>query len=210
MAKVSKRTRLAYVTVAAMSSTFIGSPAWANCVSQAPVDPKSIICDNVGANGWEGSATDGLKVVVNSGSTVLNNQDGTPPPPALITTGASSSLINNSGDENNGVGGSLGINSGNHATGAIAVGGGSQVTNNSNAKMVGAVSFGSATGANVNVLNNLYSHSGATNLIGYMDSDVTSAPGAWKSSLGALPNVVAVCRSAGLTVGPLRDHGIPA
>jgi hypothetical protein len=49
---------------------------------------------------------------------------------------------------------------------------------------------------------------GATLLL--HDSDVTSAPGAWKSSLGALPNVVAVCRDAGLTVGPLRDHGIPA
>jgi hypothetical protein len=133
MAKVSKRTRLAYVTAAALGSTFIGSPAWASCVSQAPVDPKSIICDNIGANGWEGSATDSLKVVVNAGATVLNNQDGTAPPPALITTGATSSLINSSGDENNGVGGSLGINSGNYSIGAIAAGGGSQFTNNANA-----------------------------------------------------------------------------
>jgi peptidoglycan/xylan/chitin deacetylase (PgdA/CDA1 family) len=47
---------------------------------------------------------------------------------------------------------------------------------------------------------------GATLLL--HDSDVTSAPGAWKSSLGALPDVVETCRGAGLTVGPLRDHGI--
>ncbi|MFB4299335.1 polysaccharide deacetylase family protein [Actinomadura sp. NTSP31] len=47
---------------------------------------------------------------------------------------------------------------------------------------------------------------GATLLL--HDSDVTSAPGAWKSTLGALPAVVASCRDAGLAVGPLRDHGI--
>ncbi|MFC4052077.1 polysaccharide deacetylase family protein [Actinomadura syzygii] len=48
---------------------------------------------------------------------------------------------------------------------------------------------------------------GATLLL--HDSDVTSAPGAWTSSLAALPGVVARCRAAELAVGPLRDHGVP-
>ncbi|MFD9127954.1 polysaccharide deacetylase family protein [Kitasatospora sp. NPDC059571] len=46
---------------------------------------------------------------------------------------------------------------------------------------------------------------GATLLL--HDSDCTSAPGSWRSALGALPLLVGHCREAGLTVGPLRDHG---
>lgn len=48
---------------------------------------------------------------------------------------------------------------------------------------------------------------GATVLL--HDSDVASAPGAWRASLGALPRLVAECRERGLCVGPLRDHGLP-
>lgn len=40
------------------------------------------------------------------------------------------------------------------------------------------------------------------------DTDGQSAPGCWKSSLAALPGLVAGCRSAGLAVGPLREHWI--
>jgi peptidoglycan/xylan/chitin deacetylase (PgdA/CDA1 family) len=47
---------------------------------------------------------------------------------------------------------------------------------------------------------------GATLLL--HDRDVTSAPGAWKSTLGALPEVVRRCRASDLTIGPLRDHGV--
>lgn len=47
---------------------------------------------------------------------------------------------------------------------------------------------------------------GATLLL--HDSDVTSAPGAWKATLAALPEVVTRCRATALTVGPLRDHGV--
>jgi peptidoglycan/xylan/chitin deacetylase (PgdA/CDA1 family) len=47
---------------------------------------------------------------------------------------------------------------------------------------------------------------GATLLL--HDSDCTSADGAWHSALGALPLVVDRCRALGLTVGPLRDHGL--
>ncbi|MEU0005154.1 polysaccharide deacetylase family protein [Streptomyces sp. NPDC006314] len=39
------------------------------------------------------------------------------------------------------------------------------------------------------------------------DSDRYSAPGCGHSALGALPAIVEGCRDAGLTVGPLREHG---
>ncbi|MEU0334329.1 polysaccharide deacetylase family protein [Streptomyces sp. NPDC006193] len=39
------------------------------------------------------------------------------------------------------------------------------------------------------------------------DSDRHAAPGCWRAALGALPAVVRGCREAGLTVGPLREHG---
>jgi peptidoglycan/xylan/chitin deacetylase (PgdA/CDA1 family) len=49
-------------------------------------------------------------------------------------------------------------------------------------------------------------HGGATVLL--HDSDHASAPGCWRSALCALPALVARCRSMGLRVGPLRDHGV--
>lgn len=39
------------------------------------------------------------------------------------------------------------------------------------------------------------------------DSDCTSSPGSWRSTLGALRPLVEDLRARGLTVGPLRDHG---
>jgi peptidoglycan-N-acetylglucosamine deacetylase len=41
------------------------------------------------------------------------------------------------------------------------------------------------------------------------DSDVEATPGSWRSTLGALPNVLAHCRERGLSVGRLADHGLP-
>lgn len=41
------------------------------------------------------------------------------------------------------------------------------------------------------------------------DSDCTSAPGAWRSALGALPELLDRCAERGLRVGPLREHGPP-
>ncbi|MEV0154008.1 polysaccharide deacetylase family protein [Micromonospora sp. NPDC050686] len=38
------------------------------------------------------------------------------------------------------------------------------------------------------------------------DSDCTSAPGAWRSSLGALPRLLAECRRQGWSVGPLGEQ----
>ncbi|MEU6432114.1 polysaccharide deacetylase family protein [Microbispora sp. NPDC046973] len=47
---------------------------------------------------------------------------------------------------------------------------------------------------------------GATLLL--HDCDHTSAPGSWRSALGALAGVVGRCRAAGLRVGPLGAHGV--
>lgn len=48
---------------------------------------------------------------------------------------------------------------------------------------------------------------GATLLL--HDSDCTSSPGAWRSALGALPELVDRCRARGVRVGPLAEHGLP-
>lgn len=40
------------------------------------------------------------------------------------------------------------------------------------------------------------------------DSDYTSAPGSWRTTLGALPRLLDTCEQRGLRVGPLRDHGM--
>ncbi|RST13622.1 polysaccharide deacetylase family protein [Streptomyces sp. WAC05374] len=40
------------------------------------------------------------------------------------------------------------------------------------------------------------------------DSDVVSAPGAWRAALGALPGLVGECRRRGLRVGTLEGHGL--
>jgi peptidoglycan/xylan/chitin deacetylase (PgdA/CDA1 family) len=39
------------------------------------------------------------------------------------------------------------------------------------------------------------------------DSDCTSAPGAWRSALGALPRLADLFAARGLAVGPLGEHG---
>lgn len=48
-------------------------------------------------------------------------------------------------------------------------------------------------------------HGGGTILL--HDSDCTSAPGAWRSALGAVPLILETCRRRGLHVGPLAEHG---
>ncbi|GHH86784.1 polysaccharide deacetylase familiy protein [Streptomyces sulfonofaciens] len=40
------------------------------------------------------------------------------------------------------------------------------------------------------------------------DTDRTAAPGAWRATLAMLPELVGHCRAAGLSVGPLAEHGI--
>lgn len=41
------------------------------------------------------------------------------------------------------------------------------------------------------------------------DTDRMSAPDCWRAALGALPGIVNGCREAGLSVGPLAEHGVP-
>ncbi|WSP73130.1 polysaccharide deacetylase family protein [Streptomyces sp. NBC_01236] len=41
------------------------------------------------------------------------------------------------------------------------------------------------------------------------DSDCTSAPGSWRTTLAALPRILDTCETQGWGIGPLRDHGIP-
>jgi peptidoglycan/xylan/chitin deacetylase (PgdA/CDA1 family) len=40
------------------------------------------------------------------------------------------------------------------------------------------------------------------------DSDCTSKPGSWRSTLGALPLLLAHCAEQGWRVGPLAEHGL--
>lgn len=40
------------------------------------------------------------------------------------------------------------------------------------------------------------------------DTDREAAPQCWRAALAALPALVAFCRAAGLTVGPLAEHGV--
>lgn len=47
---------------------------------------------------------------------------------------------------------------------------------------------------------------GATVLL--HDSDITSAPGSWRSALGALEPLAEVWADDGLLIGPLRDHSV--
>ncbi|MFG2818560.1 polysaccharide deacetylase family protein [Kitasatospora sp. NPDC048365] len=49
---------------------------------------------------------------------------------------------------------------------------------------------------------------GATLLL--HDSDCTSAPGSWRTTLAALPLIADHCADRGLALGPLRDHAVPA
>jgi peptidoglycan/xylan/chitin deacetylase (PgdA/CDA1 family) len=42
------------------------------------------------------------------------------------------------------------------------------------------------------------------------DCDATTAPGAWRATLGMLPALLDHCEERGWSVGPLRDHGVAA
>jgi peptidoglycan/xylan/chitin deacetylase (PgdA/CDA1 family) len=47
---------------------------------------------------------------------------------------------------------------------------------------------------------------GATILL--HDSDVTSVPGSWRATLGAVPRIVEACQERGLQPGRLAEHGL--
>lgn len=165
----SYRNRLIAATV--LSSAFVATPALADCVSQAPVNPTQVVCDAPGTLGWNGSGTNSIVVTINAGATVSTSAGG----PAMISTGTNSAVINFSGNFDGGVTPTVyGINAGSSTNAAISSGGGTIITNASGAAIQGTISFGNATGANVNVLNNNYSSSGGLNRIGLIDGNISA------------------------------------
>ena len=165
MPKLTIRTSL--YTATALTGALFAQPAFADCVSQAPVNPNQVVCDNPGNAGWNGSATNGIVVTLNAGSTTTTNVGG----PAVISTGSGSAVINFSGLYNGGAA-TYGIDAGSVSNAAISVGAGSIVTNSSGAALRGTVTFGNATGTVTNVLNNNYSSLGGVNNIGLIDGRV--------------------------------------
>lgn len=165
----SYRSYLVAATV--LSSAFVATPALADCVSQAPVNPEQVVCDAPGTLGWDGSGTNNIVVTINAGSTVSTSPGG----PAMISTGTGSAVINFSGNFDGDVTPTVyGIDAGSSSNAAISVGGASTVTNASGAAILGTVDFGNATGTNFNVLNNNYSSSGGANRIGLIDGNVSA------------------------------------
>jgi fibronectin-binding autotransporter adhesin len=150
MPKLTVRTSL--YTATALTGALFSQPAFADCVSQAPVNPNQIVCSNPGNNGWDGTATNNIVVTVTSGSTVSTSVGGA----ALINTGTGSAVINYGGLFNNGTGTTYGINAGSQTNPAISVGGGSIVTLDSGTAEQGTITFGNATGTTNNILNNNY------------------------------------------------------
>jgi peptidoglycan/xylan/chitin deacetylase (PgdA/CDA1 family) len=49
---------------------------------------------------------------------------------------------------------------------------------------------------------------GATVLL--HDADYAAARGAWRATVAALPQIADLVAERGLTLGPLRDHGLEA
>lgn len=162
--------RTCLATATAMSGTLWSNAALADCVSQAPVHPEQIVCDAPGTLGWDGTNANAIVVTVNAGATVNTSAGGT----ALINAGTGSAVINFSGAYTGAVAPVFGIDAGASTNPAISVGGGSIVTNTSGAAINGTVTFGSATGAATNVLNNNYSSSGGVNKIGVISGAVSA------------------------------------
>lgn len=175
--------RRALIAATILSSQFVATEALADCVSQAPVSPEQIVCDDPGTLGWDGSGTNGIVVTVNSGATVNARLASWP---ALISTGTGSAVINFAGSFDPLVAPVFGIDAGSSASPAISVGAGSIVTNDSGAAIRGVISFGDATGTTTNVLNNNYSSSGGVNFIGLIDGDVSAAGNFTLNNLGVM------------------------
>ncbi len=168
MPKLTIRTSL--YTATALTGALFSQPAFADCVSQAPVNPNQVVCDNPGNAGWNGSATNGIVVTLNAGSTTTTNVGG----PAVISTGTNSAVINFSGTFAPPAAPTFGIDAGSPTGAAINVGGGTTVTNTSGAAIRGTIVFGNATGTATNTLNNSYSFLGATNKIGLIDGNISA------------------------------------
>lgn len=181
MRAASFRRYLIAATV--LSSQFIATQALADCVSQAPVHPEQVVCDNPGTIGWNGATTNAIVVTVNSGATVNSSLSGWP---ALISTGTNSAVINFAGSYDPLLPPVFGIDAGSATDPAIAVGAGTTVTNSSGAAINGTISFGNATGTQVNALNNNYSSSGATNNIGLINGRVIAVGNLAVNNMGVI------------------------
>ncbi len=162
--------RVSLAAATALSGALWSTAAMADCVSQAPVNPDQVVCDNPGTSGWNGAATDNQVVTVLAGATVSTNVGG----PALISTGTTSAVINFGGLFDPAGVTTYGIDAATATTGAVSVGGGSIVTNSSSAAIRGAIDFGSATGTTTNILNNNYSTTGGADNIGLIDGEVSA------------------------------------
>lgn len=179
MRPLSTRSYLIAATV--LSSAFISTQALADCISQAPVNASQVVCDNPGTLGWNGAATNGLVVTVNSGSTVSSSAGG----PAIISEGTGSALLNFGGSFTPGGAPTVfGIDAGTTTAAAISVGAGSIVTNDSGAAIRGTIAFGTTTGTTTNVLNNNYSTGGGVNHIGLLGGAITAGGNFTFNNLG--------------------------
>jgi outer membrane autotransporter protein len=142
---------------ALMGAVSFGLPsaAMAACV----VDGSGVIvsCDTVGTGGYNGAATNGLTINVLPNASVTGAGLATAAP--LLSTG-SAGVVTNAGTIN--------IAGGPAGTTAIAVGGGSTVTNAATATgaITGDILFGTATTGQTNTLNNLGPATGITGNIG--------------------------------------------
>src|SRR2546423_3016434 len=154
------------------------TPALADCVAGAGALSTLVTCQSsgtIGAGGYDGSATSGLTIQVlqsTNGSTIIPTVS-TPPSTSttLPSAGANSGLNNFGGTFGNGTGIVYGIAAGSSTNPAISLGGGSTLTNTSNATIQGTTIFGSATGTAVNTLNNNYTTTaGAADIEGSVTS----------------------------------------
>src|SRR6185312_1046349 len=153
--------------------------AFADCTAGAGVLASLVTCQSsatLGAGGWDGSATNGLTIQVLSSSngTSIIPTVTTPPPTSstLLSAGTGSVLSNFGGSFGDGTAQVYGIDAGSDTNPAISLGGGSTLNNTSNSVIRGTTIFGTATGTDVNTVNNNYTTTaGAAEIEGDITSD---------------------------------------
>ena len=168
MTSIQIRRRLIAATI--LSSSCVGSYAYADCVAGAGALSSLVTCDSAGGLGNSGYSTTnaGVTIQVLSSGKVLT---APPAADALLTAGSNSVVSNFSGNFANGNGTTIGIDAGSAAKAAITLGGGSTVNNTSNGYIRGSVNFITDPGAGVNTFNNLYSANGG---VANIDGDINS------------------------------------
>ncbi|HVI06525.1 MAG TPA: hypothetical protein VM711_10585, partial [Sphingomicrobium sp.] len=183
-------TRALLASATALSGLIYASPALADCISQAPVNPTNVTCALPGTLGFNGSTTSNLTVTVNNSgaNTVVATSAGGP---ALISAGGTSSVVNFGGSYNPSTSTLVyGVDAGTITNPAISVGPGSIVTNDSGAAMRGTLTFGNATGSTVSTLANNYSNLGSVNHIGLIDGAITAAGNFNLNNMGVIGSAI--------------------